>query len=295
MTAVQREDLSFVDADGVTIHYYRWAAARPRGVVQLAHGLGEHALRYTYLVEHLVAHGYTVYADDHRGHGRTGMEQYGGDVSRLGRLGVGGLRATVRDLRELSSIIRRQSPGVPLILLGHSWGSLMAQMIINESASDYDAVILTGTAYRIPGQMNSGDLNRRHAHLGTTGFEWLSRDVAVQHAFAADELTFPAAVIKLFGLADALRLLGRPSRHLDRDIPVLIMIGSDDPVGGEGSVRRLASAYRRRSGLSDVTTVIYPEDRHEIFNELDRDHVNADVTDWLDGHFAVGRDEQGAR
>ena len=286
MTVVTREDLSFIDAQSVTVHYYRWAAVEPRGVVQIAHGVGEHALRYTYLAEHLVSQGYTVYADDHRGHGQTGMEQYHGDTKQMGHLGAGGLRATIQDLRDLSAIIRADLPGVPLILLGHSWGSLMAQKILNDHSADYDGAVLTGTAYRIPGMMNGGDLNKRHKHLGTTGYEWLSRDVEVHKAFAADPLTFPADILGLFGLADGLRLFGRPARDLERKLPLLIMIGSDDPLGGEKSVRKLAETYLKRSGLDDVMVIIYPEDRHEIFNELDKDAVNADLTDWLAAHVS---------
>lgn len=145
-----RTDHSYVDAEGVTIHYHRWDAQNPVGVVQIAHGLGEYAARYEYLAQALTAAGFTVYADDHRGHGQTGLGQYGGDRSRLGRLGPGGLRATIAALRMLTAIARDEHPDLPLAIIGHSWGSLMVQIILNRHASDYDAVILTGTAHRLP-------------------------------------------------------------------------------------------------------------------------------------------------
>ena len=107
---VTRTEHSFIDARRVTIHYYRWEAAKPKAVFQLTHGLGEHALRYERLAQELVAAGYSVWADDHRGHGATGMQQYGGDTARLGRLGPGGLRAAVDDVRDLTAIIREQQP-----------------------------------------------------------------------------------------------------------------------------------------------------------------------------------------
>ncbi|NYJ29562.1 alpha/beta hydrolase [Galbitalea soli] len=276
-----RTDHSYVDAEGVTIHYHRWDAQNPVGVVQIAHGLGEYAARYEYLAQALTAAGFTVYADDHRGHGQTGLGQYGGDRSRLGRLGPGGLRATIAALRMLTAIARDEHPDLPLAIIGHSWGSLMVQIILNRHASDYDAVILTGTAHRLPGSMNAGQLNARHKHLGDTGFEWLSRDPAVAAAFLADPLTFYADVLKLFGLADGLRLFGVPSRHLDHDVPLLIAIGSEDPLGGERSVRHLGAAYGKRSRLSDVELAVFPGARHEIFNETNRDEVNAFVIDWL--------------
>lgn len=274
----------FTDEFGVVVTYYEWRVERPRGIVQLAHGLGEYANRYHALIDALGEAGYSVYADDHRGHGQTGLDQWGGDASKLGRLGPGGLRAAVRDLSKLTDIIRNDNPGVPIVLLGHSLGSLMAQMLINTRMADFAAVVLTGTAYRMPGSMESGDLNKHHKHLGTTGYEWLSRDPAVAEAFAADPLTFNADVLKLFGVVDGLRLFGRPARGLP-DRPVLIQIGSDDSLGGEKSVNKLADAYRRRSGLSDVEVMVYPGARHEIFNETNQDAVRADLIAWLDARI----------
>lgn len=274
----------FTDEFGVVVTYYEWRVERPRGIVQLAHGLGEYANRYHALIDALGGAGYSVYADDHRGHGQTGLDQWGGDASKLGRLGPGGLRAAVRDLSKLTDIIRNDNPGVPIVLLGHSLGSLMAQMLINTRMADFAAVVLTGTAYRMPGSMESGDLNKHHKHLGTTGYEWLSRDPAVAEAFAADPLTFNADVLKLFGVVDGLRLFGRPARGLP-DRPVLIQIGSDDSLGGEKSVNKLADAYRRRSGLSDVEVMVYPGARHEIFNETNQDAVRADLIAWLDARI----------
>ena len=210
------------------------------------------------------------------------MKQYDGDASRLGRLGAGGLRATIEAVRQLSGVARTENPDIPLVLLGQSWGSLMVQKILNDHSADYDAVVLTGTAYRTPGFMNSGDLAAKHRHLGPTGYDWLSRDPDTLQAFVDDPLTFDAEVLKLFGVADGLRLYGRPARNLQRDIPLLIMIGSDDSLGGEKSVEKLADAYIRRSHLSDVMAVIYPDARHEIFNETNRAEVFADLVAWLD-------------
>lgn len=283
--AVEREHRTFTDAYGVDIHYYVWPAPKPKAVLQLTHGLGDHALRYERVAQELVAAGYTVYADDHRGHGATGMQQYDGDVARLGRLGPGGLRATVDDVRHFTAVIKQQNPGLPVVLMGHSWGSLMAQKVIDGNAADYEALVLTGTAYRTLRHMNSGNLNKRHKHLGTTGNEWLSRDPSVAQAFLDDPLTFYADVPKLFGIVDGLRLLGRPSRTLEKNIPVLIMIGGEDSLGGEQSVAKLAEAYVRRSKLTDVEAIVYPEARHEIFNETNRDEVVADLVEWLNARL----------
>ena len=283
-TAARRE-YEFVDAQGVTIHYYVWNAAKPRAVVQLAHGLGEHAARYEALAQVLVQNGYTVYADDHRGHGRTGLAQHGGDRAKLGQLGEGGLRATLASLHQFTGIIQSDHPGIPIVFLGQSWGSLLGQQLINDHAPDFAAAVLTGTAYRTPRHMSAGDLNKRHKAHGTTGYEWLSRDPETVEAFIADDLTFAADARKAFGVVDGVRLYGRPKKPLDADIPLLIMIGEEDSLGGERSVQLLAESYIRRGGLTHVEVNVYEGARHEIFNETNRVEVYADLVHWLDLHL----------
>jgi alpha-beta hydrolase superfamily lysophospholipase len=283
-----RGDYTYLDAEGVTIHYYVWRSGTPKAVVHLIHGLGEYATRYEQFAQDLVAAGYAVYAGDLRGHGQTGMQQYDGDTSKLGRLGPGGVRATIAGVRQLSAIAREEHTHLPLVLLGHSLGSIFAQIILNQHADDYDAAVLSGTPFRTLLHMNSGALNKRFRHLGSTGAEWLSRDPAVAPAFVADPLTFDAQAAKLFGILDGLRLLGRP-RRLATDIPLLIQIGSEDPLGGPRSVELLAAAYRKAGGLTDVTVDVYPEARHEVYNETNRDEVISDLTIWLDAHVGAGQ------
>lgn len=277
---VERQHRTFTDAHGVVVHYYVWAPAKAKAVVQLAHGVGEHALRYELLAQALVAAGYAVYADDHRGHGQTGVEYWKGDLTQIGKLGAGGLRATQQNLLDLTRIAQEENPGLPFVMLGHSWGSLMVQNLLNAGPHPWNAVVLTGTALRTPLDMNGGDLNARHKHLGDTGAEWLSRDPAVARAFVDDPLTTDAKVLQLFGVMDGLRLFGRPKR-VQPPVPLLIMVGDDDPLGGEASAKKLADAYLRRGGLSDVELVVYPGARHEVFNETNQADVRADLIAWL--------------
>lgn len=271
----------FVDADGITIVYdVHPAAGEERAVVQLLHGVGEHAGRYPALIAALQAAGCTVYADDHRGHGRTGIRQHG-DPAKLGRLGKGGLRATKAAIWQLTGMIQAAHPAAPLVLIGHSWGSFLAQMLLDDHPEAWDAVVLTGSALRMPGSLNAAPLNARWEAQHATGYEWLSRDPAVGKAFDQDPLTTNVPLLKLFGPIEALRLYGRPRKDLPRDVPVLLMVGRDDPVGGPRSVHRLAEEYRNRSGLTDVTTLVYPDARHEIFNELEQARARADLLAWL--------------
>jgi alpha-beta hydrolase superfamily lysophospholipase len=277
----------FTDAHGIVISYdVHPAASAPRAVIQLLHGVGEHAGRYSALIDALTAAGFTVYADDHRGHGRTGMAMHG-SKERLGRLGPGGVPAAIDALWTFTQLIRAENPGLPLVMLGHSWGSFMAQMLLNRHPEAYDALILSGTIYRQFGWGNLGDLNARWNGPGATGVEWLASDLSVGEAFLADPLTTATPMRELFGLHGQLRMMGRPRKNVGRDIPVLLMVGRDDPVGGPRSVHKLADAYRKRSGLTDVTTLVYPDARHEIFNEVMQADVRADLLAWLDKRFAV--------
>ncbi|MEZ3160406.1 alpha/beta hydrolase [Microbacterium sp. BWT-B31] len=276
----------FEDAHGISVVYdVHPAQTRTRAVVQLLHGVGEHAGRYSALIEALTADGFTVYADDHRGHGRTGMAQHGGDASKLGRLGPGGMPAALAAVWQFTQLIRAENPGLPLVLLGHSWGSFLSQMLVNRHPEAYDALVLSGSALRWPGSLNGGDLNAPWNSKDALGTEWLSSDPAVGRAFLDDPLTTATPLLKLFGVVDAARLFGRPRRELGRDIPTLIMVGRDDTVGGPRSVHKLADAYRTRSGFTDVTTLVYPGARHEIFNEIMQADVRADLLAWLDARM----------
>ncbi|MET4098471.1 alpha-beta hydrolase superfamily lysophospholipase [Agrococcus sp. UYP10] len=286
-----REESTFVDLQGVTIHTYRWKPGKPVGVVLIVHGLGEHALRYEHVAQRLVQAGYAVWALDQRGHGATGIEQHGGDTTQLGRLGPGGMRAVVGDLVNVLKRIRAEHPGLPVGIIGHSWGSLVTQMLLSTRAELVDAAVLSGTAYSMPGWVKAGDLNARHVHLGDSGFEWLSRDQAVIDAFVADPLTFAATPAKSFGIIEGLRLYQVPSKRIPPELPLLIAGGSDDSMAGPKSLRRLGEAYARR-GVTDVTVKIYPGARHEIFNEINKAKVLDDLVAWLDAKLAPsGRPE----
>ena len=279
-----RQRDTFHDSYGVRIHTRSWVPGEPRGVVQIAHGIGEHSGRYDAFASALARAGFAVYADDHRGHGETGREMTRGDLSRLGRLGIGGLRATEDAILHFTEIIASKHHGLPLTYFGHSWGSLMGQRILNRGVTHFDAVVLSGSAYRMPGYMEGGDLARQHRHLGATGFEWLSRDPETAHAFMNDELCFPADVLKLFGPIDGLRLFGVPNSRVP-NVPMLIMSGTEDPLALRDSLERLAASYLNR-GVEDVTLKLYPEGRHEMLNETNRAEVTRDVIAWLSTHAA---------
>ncbi|WP_183086566.1 alpha/beta fold hydrolase [Mycetocola zhadangensis] len=275
--ATAPESRTVVDADGVTIYYYVWSAQNPKAVIHLSHGVGEHARRYAPLARELNAAGYTVIAHDHRGHGQTGIHHLG-----MGKLGDRNIRAAIDAAQFVGERIRDEHSELPLVLLAHSWGSMMAQKIINR-AGIYDAVVLSGSSLAIPGVVAAGNYNRRWKSPTATGLEWLSRDESVWAAFSADEFNFDIAVTPVWTPAQAFFVLvGLPPKKMPRDIPMLIQGGSDDPLGGTRGLTLLRNAYVKRAKLSDVTLKIYPGARHEIYNETNRDEIIADLVEWLD-------------
>jgi alpha-beta hydrolase superfamily lysophospholipase len=274
---------SFKDDFGVEIMFYEWPVANPKAIIQIAHGLGEHARRYDHMAAVLNRAGFSVYADDHRGHGQTGVKQLENkQIKKLGNLGPGGMDATYKQVADFSKLIKTENPGKKLILLGHSWGSFIAQKVINNSSDFYGAVVLSGSALTMPGYLATGDFNKVWKKLpGSTGYEWLSRDVDIQKKFVADPLTFLAAAMQVFGVSNSLKLFGTPSKQVKSDLPILVQVGQADPIGGEYSNKALVKAYRKNAGTNDIELFVYHDARHEIYNELNKDQIIQDLIDWI--------------
>jgi alpha-beta hydrolase superfamily lysophospholipase len=279
---------SFKDDFGVEIMFYEWPVANPKAIIQIAHGLGEHARRYDHMAAVLNRAGFSVYADDHRGHGQTGIKQLENkQIKKLGNLGPGGMDATYKQVADFSKLIKTENPRKKLILLGHSWGSFIAQKVINNSSDFYDAVVLSGSALTMPGYLATGDFNKVWKKLpGSTGYEWLSRDVDIQKKFVADPLTFLAAAMQVFGVSNSLKLFGTPSKQVRSDLPILVQVGQADPIGGEYSNKALVKAYRKNAGINDIELFVYHDARHEIYNELNKDQIIQDLIDWINIRFS---------
>lgn len=272
------------ESDGVTIQVHEWAPdGTPRGIVQISHGMGEHAARYDHLARTLAAAGFAVYADDHRGHGLS-------IVGTPGDLGAGGWNALVDDMVQLSRIVMDRHPGLPLILVGHSLGSFASQQYILDHSDLLAGVALSGTAAvdallphlsADPGGSALAAFNKPF-EPGRTGFEWLSRDEAQVDAYVADPLCgfdlVPESMADMFGAA---------ARWADvsgvrADLPIYVFVGEHDPInGGLAFSTALVERYRD-SGHHDVTYRTYPGGRHEILNETNRDEVEADLLAWID-------------
>jgi alpha-beta hydrolase superfamily lysophospholipase len=278
---------TFTDPDGEEIFVYRWSGdAAPRAIVQIAHGMGEHAARYRRLGEALVDNGYVVYANDHRGHGRTA-----GSAERHGALGEAGWAGLVDDLGRVGELARQEHPGLPLVLLGHSMGSFALQQYLLDRSADVDAAVLSGsTAVDViaagidPAQ--EIDLTAFNEPFEQrTGFEWLSRDPAEVDLYVADpDCGFGVDAQGVSGMVARAGEFGDPAvlAGVRDDLPIYIMSGDADPLAAGGQLIELLADRYRQAGVADVTVALYPEGRHELLNETNRDDVTADLVAWLE-------------
>jgi alpha-beta hydrolase superfamily lysophospholipase len=282
-------ELSYKSADGTQIVAYKWEPEDdrgPRAAVQLTHGMGEHAQRYDHVARALNDDRFVVYAQDHRGHGASA------DPDAYGDLGEGGWDALVDDIGLLSAKIRADHPDLPLILLGHSMGSYAVQQYLLDHSADVDGVVLTGTA-AIDLLEPALDLDQpldlavfnAPFQPARTDYDWLSRDEAIVDAYIADPACGfgidTGSARAMFGGA---RRLADPAQvaAMRSDLPLYIAVGEADPVnGGLALLTPLTDRYQA-AGLTDMTIRVYPDARHEILNETNRDEVMAALTSWLD-------------
>lgn len=277
---------SFKDAQGIKITFWEWPVANPKAAVQLVHGIGEHSRRYDHVARKLNSLGYAVYSDDHRGHGQTGKAMIeAGITKRKGLLGPGGMDAVLAQVHQLTELMKSEHPETKLVMIGHSWGSMLAQRLYDKYSRDLSALVLSGSSLLIPGILNGGKLNKKWAHLpNSSGGEWLSRDLEVGIKFRADPLNFKESFSEVVGLIDTLKLMGGPKKTIDPNVPILIQVGSEDSLAGEKGNVMLANAFRKR-GVDDIVLFVYQGARHEIYNETNQDEVLNDLATWLEAHI----------
>ena len=279
-------EFNFTSSDGLRVACFRWDSHGPaRGVVQIAHGMGEHVGRYLETIKDLNSAGLTVYANDHRGHGRTAP-----DSTHLGNFGEGGFDLLVHDMIELSRIAKEENPNHPFILFGHGIGSFAAQKFVLDRSSQINGLILSGSgaldglarlASSAPGGTNI--LNSQF-EPARTPVDWLSRDTKVVDAFISDPLCFPELQPAAFAsfLAAAPQLANpQRLRNVREDLSIYLFSGTDDPVGEQlDGVQLLINRYEK-AGLYDVSHDFYQGGRHEMLNEINRDEVRGRLLAWI--------------
>jgi alpha-beta hydrolase superfamily lysophospholipase len=263
-------------ADGTGLAGFRWSApGKARAAIQLAHGAGEHAMRYFEPLKPIIEAGYVVYATDHRGHGLTS------GMAHLGDFGPGGAPAAVDDMAVLARLIREREPGLPLVLFGHSMGAMFCQAWLPDHSELIDALVLSGTAG--PGPRRPGGPNSAYAHP-RTDYDWLSRDPAEVDKYIADPfcgIRFAPDSAASFAALRERPITPQSLVKVRKGLPVYIFVGDADPINdGLTRLTPLVEAYRA-AGLA-VTLKVYPGGRHEMLNETNRAEVVADLKAWLD-------------
>lgn len=294
--------------DDEIICYYKWEGIGPRkgrGVIQIAHGVGEHAGRYERIANRLRKEGFTIYANDHRAHGKTA------EIKRLYGYydGENYFEDAVEDMHILTALIRNEHPKKPLILFGHSMGSLLSRKYVLKYGNEIDALILSGTADfitglghfglastqlvgAIRGRAQSNDTLRKiffdefnkKFKPNRTKLDWISRDETEVDDFEADPYRIENFSIGVFTdiLKNSKSLNQKEAFANTRDdLPILIFSGDQDPVGEMGKgVTRVAKNFQKY-GNSELTLHLYPGGRHEMLNEINRQEVEEDIISWI--------------
>ena len=300
---MKKQAFFYPSRDGLTqIHAIEWMPdGEVRGVLQIAHGMVEFIDRYDRFASFMAANGFCVVGNDHLGHGQSVT-----DASQLGYFAEpDGNLCLVEDMHRLREDTRAKHPDVPCFILGHSMGSFLTRQYIEMHGEGLAGAIILGTGQQPDavldfgialsaviqrirgGHHRSAAVNRLAIGSYNASFEpartrsdWLTRDEAVVDAFVSNPLNqFVFTVNGYYNMFRGMRYAQR-QENLDRipkTLPVLVASGTSDPVGDFGKAPRTVAEAYRKTGIRDVTLKLYPEDRHELLNELDRETVEHDL------------------
>lgn len=298
--------------DGETIFYYKWPANKKKslkGIIQISHGVGEHAGRYQSVAKLFQKKGYEVYAHDHRIHGLSAKSHdhlgfYDGDDY---------FSDAILDMRKLTEIILKEHPNKKVILFGHSMGSLLSREYVTLFRDDIEALILSGTANFMKGLGTFGlistkifsKLNGKHRSNeilkslffnqfnkkfkpNRTKVDWISSDKQQVDIFQADPLRIEDFSLSVFSgiLKGSKRINKLPMfKNTPKELPIYIFSGDKDPVGEMGrGVKKVAINYKK-VGIKDLTLKLYKGGRHEMLNEINKSEVEQDLLNWLNKRF----------
>ncbi|MGG7178561.1 alpha/beta hydrolase [Clostridium paraputrificum] len=310
------EKFKFTDTEGKEIVAFKWT---PKGenikaVIQIAHGMTERSLRYDYFARKMNEEGYIVYANDHRGHGETA-----GSKEELGYIAdEDGFNWMVKDLKELTDIIKVENPSIPVVLLGHSMGSFLSQRYAELYGDEIDYLILSGTngkpkkitklgavianreikkygrrhISKRMDKLSFGDFNKEFAPA-RTNFDWLCSVEEEVNKYMNDELCgFVCSSSFYYDLINGLWAIHKKENlaRIPKKLPMYIFAGDRDPVGYSGKgIVNLYDCYRELQ-IEDVSFKLYKDGRHEMLNEHNKDEVIKDILLWLEDR--IGKTEK---
>jgi len=302
-----QEDTFFLNMDdGASIFVRTWANVEtPRGVLQIAHGMAEHSARYEPFARICNEQGFIVVANDHRGHGQTG--------EKSGVMGYfaarDGFERVVDDLHAIHTWTEEKYPGLPVFLMGHSMGSFLARRYLQKYGDSIDGAILMGSGgdpgfavrlgkfvarmqmrkdptkpSKLLDKMAFGTYNR-NIKDARTKFDWLSRDDYEVQKYIEDPYCGIVCSSGFFyDLFTGLQTIHDPAliHHIPKAIPLLVVSGDADPVGGYGRGVAEFVGQLKKYGISNIVMKLYPGARHELLNEINKAEVVEDITKWLE-------------
>lgn len=309
------EDGFMIEAeDKKKIYIYRWLPGMMKPlkcIIQISHGMAEHADRYREFANYLNSLGIGVYANDHRGHGKTAET-----IDNVGYFSdKNGWDLVVNDMFQLTERIRHTHEGIPVFLLGHSMGSFLARDYISRGESGVNGVILSGTAgdpgllgnagiliaklscrfkgRRTPDKLldklSFGSFNKQFKPERTK-FDWLSRDEKMVDKYIEDE--FCGGVFSCGFFLDLFQGIKKINSWkiidaIPKDLPVLIISGENDPVGDNSKGVQKVIGKFKKAGLEDLEFKFYKNARHEMLNELNKDDVFKDISMWIENKLQI--------
>lgn len=304
------EKTTLKSVSGKTLRVYVWPVERPRAAIQLVHGMAEYMERYDRLARALNAAGFAVVGHDHLGHGPAAAKD------ELGYFGPkDGWDHLIEDARRVTEYMKKRFPGLKYALLGHSMGSFVAREYLIRYGQDLDACVLSGTGWHPAALAGSarflagvcgvfGGWRKPSNFVNGIGFgsygkafqpvrtpfDWLSRDEKEVDKYIADPLcgfVFTArGFYDMFGGLKALSCLPR-LQSIPKDLPVYFVSGARDPVGAAGAGVETVARQFREAGIKNVTVRLYEGGRHEMFNEINRDEVTAELIGWLEASLQI--------
>lgn len=290
---LRRIESRFEGGDGRSIFHRAWLPGSPRCLLILVHGFGEHSGRYEDLARFFAARGYAVHAHDHTGHGESSGPR--GHVSDFSDFHD--------DLERFIALVRSEHPGLPCVLVGHSMGGLVVASLAVLREPDVDCIVLSGAALAIgkdvsPLKMKLARIIRRFwptlAMDAGLDVEGLSRDPEVVRRYLADPLVHGTATAA-FGASMTETIDATQAAPSRVQRPVLVLHGADDPLCDPEGSRRFFEGLAVGE-VADHAIHVYPNLRHEIFNEPEREQVYQDMDAWIEERLAgigAGHDAAG--
>lgn len=297
------EKFKFEDPEGVLISCYKWIPqGEVKAVLQIVHGMEEHAKRYDRFAKYLNDRGIAVYAHDHRGHGESVSDD------DFGYYGEGGFDLAVENAYTVTRTIKNEFPDVPNYIFGHSMGSFVTQRFIQKHGDDVKKCVLCGSngpdfwmslSGRMGGKIVSlfkgpkhysnflnnaafASYNKKNEHR--TDSDWLSRDSAEVDKYINDPLCGkPVTADFFYEISKAIHdnFDKDELQRIPKRLSIFIISGDMDPVGKYGKgVKKLYDVYKNID-IRDVSMKLYDGARHELLNETNRDEVMQDVYNFL--------------